>query len=60
MAKAKAEVAAAKQAQYYKVRKGDTLGKIAARHGTSVSRICKLNGIKTNKVIRPGQKLRVR
>ena len=60
VAKAKAEVAAAKQAQYYKVRKGDTLGKIASRHGTTVSKLCKLNGIKSNKVIRPGQRIRVR
>ncbi len=60
LADAKAQVAAAKQAQYYKVRSGDTLGKIASRHGTTVSKLCKLNGISANKVIRPGQRLRVR
>ena len=60
LAKAKAEVAAAKQAQYYKVRKGDTLGKIAARHGTSVSRLCKLNGINSSKILRVGERLRIR
>ena len=59
-AEAKAQVTAAKQAQYYKVRSGDTLGKIASRHGTTVSKLCKLNGISANKVIRPGQRLRVR
>lgn len=43
---------------YYKVKKGDTLGKIAARQGTTVSRLCKLNGITTRTVLRPGQVLR--
>ncbi len=59
-AEAKAAVAAAKQAQYYKVRSGDTLGRIAAKHGTTVAKLCKLNGISAKKVIRPGQRLRVR
>ncbi|MBR5035400.1 MAG: peptidoglycan DD-metalloendopeptidase family protein, partial [Bacteroidales bacterium] len=57
-AEAKAAVAAAKQAQYYKVRNGDTLGKIASKHGTTVAKLCKLNGISAKKVIRPGQSLR--
>jgi len=43
-----------------KVKKGDSLGKIAARNGTSVSAICKLNGIKASSRIVPGQSLRVR
>ena len=60
LADAKQQVEAAKQAQYYKVRSGDTLGKIAAKHGTTVAKICKLNGISAKKVIRPGQRLRVR
>ncbi len=41
------------------VRKGDTLGHIAARNGTTVAKLRKLNGIKGNN-IRAGQKLRVR
>lgn len=45
---------------YYTVRKGDTLTKIANRHGTTVSNICKLNGIRANKALRVGQKLRVK
>jgi murein DD-endopeptidase MepM/ murein hydrolase activator NlpD len=49
-----------KTAKYHTVRKGDTLGRIAQNYGTSVSRICKLNGISSTKVIRPGQKIRVR
>jgi len=43
----------------YKVRKGDTLGRIAARNHTTIKAICKKNGIKQNKVLRPGQKLKV-
>ncbi len=41
------------------VRKGDTLGAIARRHGTTVSKLQKLNGLKGT-LIRAGQKLRVR
>lgn len=44
----------------YTVRKGDTLGRIAARNGTKVATICKLNGISTKSTLRPGQKLRLR
>ncbi|MBE6287106.1 MAG: LysM peptidoglycan-binding domain-containing protein [Mediterranea massiliensis] len=43
---------------YYKVRKGDTLGRIAARQGTTVSQLCKLNGITRKTILRPGQVLR--
>lgn len=42
-----------------KVRQGDTLGAIAKRNGTTVAKIKKLNGLKSN-VIRVGQKIRVR
>lgn len=44
---------------YYKVRSGDTLSGIALKNETSVSSICKLNGITTKTVIKPGQTLRV-
>lgn len=47
-------------AQYYTVKKGDTLSKIAKRHGTTVNKICKLNGIKQTKKLQIGQKLRVK
>lgn len=43
----------------YTVRKGDSLGKIAARNHTTVSKLCRLNNIKSSAKIRPGQKLRV-
>jgi len=54
------EVKAVSAARYYKVRKGDNLGQIAARNGTSVNALCRLNGIKSKTKIQPGQRLRVR
>lgn len=42
----------------YRVKNGDTLSKIAQRHGTTVSKLCKLNGIKQNAVLHKGQVLR--
>lgn len=45
--------------QYYKVRKGDNLGKIAAKHHTTVTKLKKLNHLKSD-FIREGQRLRVR
>lgn len=46
--------------QYYTIRSGDTLSAIARKKGTSVSKICKLNGIKPTKVLRPGTRIRVK
>lgn len=43
---------------YYKVKRGDTLSKIAHRQGVSVSHLCKLNRITTRTILRPGQVLR--
>ena len=47
-------------AQYYKVRQGDTLSKIAKRNGTTVKKLCQLNGIKETTTLRIGQRLRIR
>ena len=44
--------------RYYKVRQGDTLSKIASRHGVSVSELCKLNNIKSTTILRVGQLIR--
>ena len=44
---------------YYKVKSGDTLSGIAAKHETSIANICKLNGISRNAVLKIGQTLRV-
>ena len=43
---------------YHKVKKGQTLGGIAARYGVSVAKIRSWNGIKGS-VIRPGQRLKI-
>lgn len=42
------------------VRKGDTLSSIARKHGTSVQRLCKLNGLKESSVLQIGQKIKVK
>lgn len=44
---------------YYRIRKGDTLSGIAASKRVSVRSLCKLNGIKTTSILRPGQQLRL-
>ncbi len=43
---------------YYKVRRGDNLGKIAARNHTTVKNIKSWNGLKSDR-IREGQRLKV-
>jgi len=54
------EVKAMAAAKYYKIRNGDNLSRIAARNGTSVRALCRLNGISPKKVLRVGQRIRVR
>lgn len=44
----------------YRVRKGDSLSRIASRNGTTVAKLCRLNGISTSTTLRPGQTLRLR
>ncbi len=39
----------------YKVRKGDTLSRIAKKHGTTVERLCRLNHLSRNTTLRLGQ-----
>lgn len=48
-----------KYGKSYTVKKGDTLGRIAQKNHTSIKAICKKNGIKQTKVLRPGMKLKV-
>jgi len=45
--------------RYYKVKSGDTLGKIAQNHRTTVSKLQKLNRLGNSTAIRPGQKIRI-
>lgn len=44
----------------YRVKKGDTLSKIASRNGISLKSLCRLNGLNTRSVLRPGQRLKLR
>ena len=44
---------------YHKVRRGETLSSIAAKHGTTVSKLKKLNHLRSDR-IRYGQRLRVK
>ncbi|MEI6752530.1 MAG: M23 family metallopeptidase [Paludibacter sp.] len=46
--------------RYYKVKKGDTLKKVAARNGMSLKSLCKLNGLKTKAKLKKGQRIRIR
>lgn len=55
-----AERKAAAAVQYHTVRSGDTLGALARKYGTTVTRLCQLNGIKSTSILRIGQRLRVR
>ena len=55
----KREAAELAARRYYTVRSGDTLSGIAVKYGTTVTRICQLNGINRNAVLKIGKKLRV-
>jgi murein DD-endopeptidase MepM/ murein hydrolase activator NlpD len=44
--------------KYHKVKSGDTISKIAAKHGVSQKTIYNLNGMNSRSIIRPGQRLR--
>lgn len=44
----------------YKIRKGDTLSSIAKRHGTTVAKLCRLNGITETTVLSIGRTLKIR
>ena len=45
---------------YYTIKSGDTLSRIASRNGTTVSELCRLNGISRNSIIRAGRQLRIK
>jgi murein DD-endopeptidase MepM/ murein hydrolase activator NlpD len=50
----------ARKTVYHTVRRGEVLGAIARRYGTSAATIARLNGISTRTTIRAGRRLRVR
>ena len=56
----KKEAAEKAAMRYHRIRSGDTLGALARRYGTTVSNICRLNGIKSTTILRIGRTLRVR
>ena len=64
MEKTQAELPAQKaqapaRARYYEVRRGDTLYGIAQKHGISMDQLLRLNKMKKNAEIQPGQRLLV-
>jgi len=46
------------QMRYYTVRKGDTLSGISKKVGISIDRLCQLNNIRRNTILRIGQRIR--
>ncbi len=48
------------RASYYTIRRGDTLSRIASRNGTTVSNLCRLNGLSTTSKLTIGRKIRLR
>ncbi|PJB16601.1 MAG: hypothetical protein CO118_00185 [Flavobacteriales bacterium CG_4_9_14_3_um_filter_32_8] len=46
--------------EYHTITRGDFMYKIANRYGISVSELCELNGIKRNKLLIVGKKLRIK
>lgn len=46
--------------EYHTIQRGDFLQKIANRYGLTVNQLCEINGIKRNKVLILGRKLRIK
>lgn len=47
-------------AVYYKIKSGDTIGKLAKKYHTSVKEICAMNKLKPNSTLKIGRNIRVR
>jgi len=47
------------QVRYYTVRKGDTLSGISQKVGVNVDKLCQLNNIRRNSILRIGQRIRI-
>lgn len=58
--RAKAEKYTKGRVPYYTVKKGDSLSKIAKKHGLSLAQLCKINNISAKKGVKAGQRLRVK
>jgi murein DD-endopeptidase MepM/ murein hydrolase activator NlpD len=50
----------ARKVFYHTVRSGDSLGKISKKYGVSITKICQLNGIRSNTTLKVGRRLRIR
>ena len=50
----------ASSVQYHTVRSGENLSVIARKYGTTVNKLCNLNGIKSTTILSIGRKLRVK
>lgn len=59
VSKPKKEAAKDKKDIVYTVKSGDTLGKIASKHGTTWQKLASYNGISNPDVIRVGQKIKI-
>lgn len=46
--------------KYYRIKSGDTLSSIARKNHTTVSSLCRLNGIRPTSIIQEGKSLRIR
>jgi len=46
------------EAVYHKIKEGDTLGAIATKYGTTITKLCQLNGIKRTTILRLGRTIR--
>lgn len=56
----KAEDAEREAMRWYTIKSGDTLSRIAINNNTTVSELCRLNGMNRNSVLKIGRKIRVR
>jgi murein DD-endopeptidase MepM/ murein hydrolase activator NlpD len=57
--KSKTVLASTGKKKYHTVKKGDTLSEVATKYGITTTKLCQLNGIKKNKLLQLGKKLRV-
>ena len=56
--KRRAEMQAKPRSSVHKVRSGESLSTIAKKYHTTVSKLCRLNGITEKTILRPGQILK--
>ena len=49
----------ANKIRYHVIRSGDTLSHLSYRYGVSINKMCQLNGISRNSILRIGQRVRI-